>query len=168
MGLLLKVALSNGITHIFIPPAEPWRNGLIEKFNDNVQKRFYAAHTFSDFEQMRNEATRFSDFHNRNHRYSCIGYKTPEQVIEPLEKRFRLSPEWDINANILIEEGSLIFIRFVRSDRKLLILDSVFTVDEELKYSSVIARIIIEKYVLMVSRNNIIYHIFPFPMFLPK
>jgi putative transposase len=168
LGLLLKVALSNGITPIFIPPAEPWRNGLIEKFNDNVQKRFYAAHTFSDFEQMRNEATRFSDFHNRNHRYSCIGYKTPEQVIEPLGKRFRLSPEWDINANILIEEGSLIFIRFVRSDRKLLILDSVFTVDEELKYSSVIARIIIEKYVLMVSRNNIIYHIFPFPMFLPK
>ncbi len=168
LGLLLKVALSNGITPVFIPPAEPWRNGVIEKFNDNVQKRFYAANIFSDFEQMKNEAIRFSDFHNRNHRYSCIGYKTPEQVIETLEKRFRLSAQWDMNAGILIEEGALIFIRFIRSDCKLRILDSVFTVDEELKYSYVIARILIEKYVLTVSRNNIVYHIFPFPMSLPK
>jgi hypothetical protein len=168
LGLLLKVALSNGITPIFIPPAEPWRNGVIEKFNDNVQKRFYASHTFPDFEQMREEAVRFSDFHNQNHHYSCIGNKTPEQVIEPSQKRFRLSPEWDINAKIHIEEGTLIFIRFVRSDCKLHILDSVFTVDEELKYSYVIVRIIIEKYVLTVSRNNIVYHVFPFPMFLPK
>jgi len=29
---------SNGITPIFILPAEPWRNGVIEKFNDKVQK----------------------------------------------------------------------------------------------------------------------------------
>jgi putative transposase len=167
LGLLLKVALSNGIAPIFIPPAEPQRNGIIEKFNDNVQKRFYAAHIFSDFGQMKNEAIRFSDFHNRNHRYGCIGYKTPEQAVEPLEKRFRLSAEWDMNAKILIEEGSLIFIRFIRSDCKLRILDSVFSVDEELKYLYVIARIVIEKDVLTVSRNNIVYHIFPFPMFLP-
>lgn len=168
LGLLLKVALSNGITPIFIPPAEPWRNSVIEKFNDNVQKRFYAGHTFSDFEQMREEAVRFSDFHNRNHRYGCIGNKTPEQVIEPSRKRFRLSAQWDMNAKIRIEEGTLIFIRFVRSDCKLHILDSVFIVDEELKYSYVIARIIIEKYVLTVSRNNIVYHVIPFPMFLPQ
>ncbi|WP_129593827.1 hypothetical protein [Seramator thermalis] len=99
---------------------------------------------------------------------SLISVKTPEQAIEPLEKQFRLSAEWDMNAKILIEEGSLIFIRFIRSDCKLRILDSVFSVDEKLKYSYVIARIVIEKYVLTVSRNNIVYHIFPFPMFLPK
>lgn len=168
LGLVLKVALSNGIAPIFIASAEPRRNGVIEKFNDNVQKRFYAAHIFSDFEQMKNEAIRFSDFHNRNHRYGCIGYKTPEQAVEPLEKRSGLSAEWDMNAKILIEEGSPIFIRFIRSDCKLRILDSVFSVDEELKYSYVIARIVIEKDVLTVSRNNIVYHIFPFPMFLPK
>lgn len=80
---------------------------------------------------MKNEAIRFSDFHNRNHRYGCIGYKTPEQAVEPLEKRFKLSAEWDMNAKILIEEGALIFIRFIRSKCKLRIPDSVFSADLE-------------------------------------
>ncbi len=39
LGLLLKVALSCGVTPVFIPAAEPWRNGVIEKFNHNANHR---------------------------------------------------------------------------------------------------------------------------------
>ena len=69
---------------------------------------------------------------------------------------------------IPVEEGSLIFIRFIRSDLKLHILDAVFIVNEELKYSYVMAEIILDKFVLVVSRNHIIFHYFPFAMNLPK
>ena len=51
---------------------------------------------------------------------------------------------------------------------KLHILDAVFIVNEELKYSYVMAEIILDKFVLVVSRNHIIFHYFPFPMNLPK
>ncbi|SCQ18683.1 hypothetical protein TFUB20_00431 [Tannerella forsythia] len=51
---------------------------------------------------------------------------------------------------------------------KLHILDAVFIVNEELKYSYVMAEIILDKFVLVVSRNHIIFHYFPFAMNLPK
>jgi transposase len=35
LGTLLRLAISNQVIPIFTPPAEPWRNGIIEKFNDN-------------------------------------------------------------------------------------------------------------------------------------
>lgn len=41
LGLLMRVAISNRVSPIFIPVAEPWRNGIIEKFNNNVQKYFF-------------------------------------------------------------------------------------------------------------------------------
>ncbi|MBW6481027.1 MAG: helix-turn-helix domain-containing protein [Bacteroidales bacterium] len=31
LGIVLRLALSQGVTPIFIPPSEPWRNGVIEK-----------------------------------------------------------------------------------------------------------------------------------------
>lgn len=89
-------------------------------------------------------------------------------MIKPPEKRWKLSRKIDLNAKIFVEEGSLIFIRFIRSDLKLRILDTVFIVNEELKYSYVLAEIILEKFVLAVSRNHQIFHYFPFPMNLPK
>lgn len=168
LGLLLKVALSYGVTPVFIPPAEPWRNGVIEKFNHNVEKRFFASRIFSGFEEIKDEAATFSNFHNANHRYGCIRNRTPNQVTDPPEKRWKLSRKIDLNAKIPVEEGSLIFIRFIRSDLKLHILDAVFIVNEELKYSYVMAEIILDKFVLVVSRNHIIFHYFPFAMNLPK
>lgn len=168
LGLLLKVALSYGVTPVFIPPAEPWRNGVIEKFNHNVEKRFFASRIFSGFEEIKDEAATFSNFHNANHRYGYIRNRTPNQVTDPPEKRWKLSRKIDLNAKIPVEEGSLIFIRFIRSDLKLHILDAVFIVNEELKYSYVMAEIILDKFVLVVSRNHIIFHYFPFAMNLPK
>jgi hypothetical protein len=50
---------------------------------------------------------------------------------------------------------------------KLSILNTVFILKPELKYSYVVCEIILEKYVLAVSHNNRIYHIFEFPMSLP-
>jgi hypothetical protein len=50
---------------------------------------------------------------------------------------------------------------------KLSILNTVFILKPELKYSYVVCEIILEKYVLAVSHNNRVYHIFEFPMSLP-
>jgi hypothetical protein len=167
LGVLMRVALSNGVSPLFIPPAEPWRNGIIEKFNDNVQARFFRSETLACLEDMCRKAKEFSCFHNANHRYSSQDYKTPNQMIATNLQRSKLEKEIDLTQKIFVEEGRLIFIRFIRSDLKLTVLNTVFTVKPELKYSYVVCEIILEKYILAVSQNNRIYHIFEFPMSLP-
>jgi hypothetical protein len=90
--------------------------------------------------------------------------KTPDQLFAAIKTKVTLTKEIDINEPILVEEGVLIFIRFIRSELKLKVFDAVFEVNHELKYSYVVVRIICEKYVLVVSGNEHVYHIFPFVM----
>ena len=42
MGPLIRLCLLSGVHLWFIPPAEPWRNGVIEKFNDHYRQKFLA------------------------------------------------------------------------------------------------------------------------------
>jgi hypothetical protein len=167
LGLLMRVALSNGVCPIFIPPAEPWRNGIIEKFNDNVQKYFCDTQTFSSFQELEEKVKEFISFHNENHRYSSQGNRTPNQLVREILHKTPLTKDIDFTQKILIEAGRLLFIRFIRSDLKLHLLNEVFTVKLALKHSYVIAEIVLEEYVLVVSQNNTVHHIFPFAMSLP-
>jgi hypothetical protein len=164
LGLLMKLALSNRVSPMFILPSEPWRNGVIEKFNSLVQQKFPASQIFTSFEELKRKAEEFSLFHNRHHRYSTSGQKTPDQLFAVMKIKDTLLKDIDINAPVSVEEGILIFIRFIRSDLKLKVPDAVFEVNHELKYSYVVVRIILEKYALTVSRNGRVYHIFPFVM----
>jgi len=52
-GSLIRLALSEKITPVFIPLAEPWRNGVIEKFNDNVQRYFLNTQNFFNLKSFR-------------------------------------------------------------------------------------------------------------------
>lgn len=164
LGLLLRVAIQNGVIPIFIPPSEPWRNGVVEKFNDTVLKHFYGSQTFSCFEEMQEKARSFSLFHNENHRYSSQLGRTPNPLVEPVDKRIRMKQSIDPGLKIKVDTGRLIFIRFIRSDLKLSILGTTFILKPELRYSYVIAEISIENHVLIVKRNTTIYHVFPFIM----
>ena len=167
LGLLMRVAISNGVTPIFIPPAEPWRNGVIEKFNNNVEKYFYNTQKFASLEDLQCKAKNFTLFHNENHRYSSQANRTPNQMLKDISCKTSLIKDIDLTQKILIEEGRLIFIRFIRSDMKLRLLNEIFTVKSILKYSYVIAEIIWGKFILVVKQNSTIHHIFPFPMSLP-
>jgi len=164
LGTLLRVAISNKVTPIFTPPAEPWRNGIIEKFNDNVQKHFYYTQTFISFEEITEKARDFTLFHNEKHRYSTQSNKTPNQMSDIHSIAIKLINEIDLTSKIVIEEGRIIFIRFVRSDLKICILNTSFILKKELIYSYVVAEIVIEKHILLVFQNTTLQHIFPFAM----
>ncbi|MBB3186130.1 integrase core domain-containing protein [Microbacter margulisiae] len=167
LGLLMRVTLSNGVSPIFIPPAEPWRNGIIEKFNNNVQKYFYDTQRFTSFNDLKERAKEFSAFHNENHRYSSQGNCTPNQMVKGILQKSTLNKEMDWTQKIFIENRRLIFIRFIRSDLKLHLLNETFVLKPALKYCYVVAEVVIEKYLLVVSQNNTVHHIFRFAMSLP-
>ena len=164
LGLILRIAISNRVAPIFIPPAEPWRNGIVEKFNGNVLKYFYNTQTFNTFEDLKEKSKQFCVFHNENHRYSSQSNRTPNQMVKLSLNDIKLEKDIDLSSKFIIEEGKLIFIRFVRSDQKLSVLNTTFILKKELIYSYVVAQIIIEKHLLIVMQNNTVHHIYPFIM----
>jgi len=163
LGLVLRLALSLGITPIFTPPAEPWRNGIIEKFNHNMLKYFFSTQKFKDLQDTIEKAKEFSAFHNQNHRYSSQGSKTPNNLVCKSNK-YKLIKEIDLDKPIPLLEGRIVFIRFIRSDNVLKILNTRFMVSKQLSYTYVIAEVFVEKHVLIVSQDNKVYHVFPFTM----
>ena len=53
MGPLIRLCLHYGVHLWFIPPSEPWRNGLVEKFNDHYQQKFLDKVAMSSMSQLR-------------------------------------------------------------------------------------------------------------------
>lgn len=163
LGLVLRLCLYLDITPIFIPVAEPWRNGVIEKFNHNMQTYFFSKQEFKTFEELKTKSADFSIFHNNYHRYSSQNNKTPN-MIKSISQDYVLQNPPDIKKPIDLIKGQIIFIRFIRSDKRITILGTKFTVNEKLVYSYVEAIISIENHVLIIKQNNTIWHYFSFIM----
>jgi len=71
-GLVIRLCLSLGIQPIFIPLKEPWRNGIIERFQNVFDKMFFRTQYFESFSYLMQQARGFETFHNQNHRYSTM------------------------------------------------------------------------------------------------
>lgn len=166
LGLILRFALAMGVTVRFIPVAEPWRNGTVERFNQTFDKIFFRAQTFADYEAFSAEAKIFEDFHNQNHRYSSQGGHTPMrmQLLHKPGGLLRLPDGFDPARPMRLEEGRISFVRFIRSDLKLSVLGTTFIVSKMLAYSYVEADIFVEHHTLLVIAGNNVYHRFPFTM----
>jgi putative transposase len=74
----------------------------------------------------------------------------------------RLDQQYIVPDKISLEEGEVIIIRFIRSDRSLNIFGEIFLVKEELVYTYVEAIIVISSQKLIVKRDGIIEHIFEY------
>jgi len=161
-GSVVRFALTLGVAPIFIPIKEPWRNGIIEKFNDTYQKRFLSAKIFLNFEELADDTKQFMIFHNSHHRYSSQGQKTPDEASILAGHRIYYNGNTHELEKIPLETGVIYFIRFIRSDLKLRLVTEHFEVDESLKYSYVVAEVNIDTQSLVVRQNNEIKHVFPY------
>ena len=153
LGLVLRLCLLLGIQPVFIPQGEPWRNGEIESFQDTFDKAFFRSQRFLSFKELCDEAPRFEDYHNEYYIYSCLKGKTPNQVckedplgITLLPASFRLPKE-----RIPIEDG---YIRFIRSDRQLVIFGEKFTVPKDLVHEYIVATICTDIHTLQVRHDD--------------
>lgn len=79
-GPIVATCLDLGVTPRFIPLREPWRNGVVEHFNDTWDKSFFRTEVFASLEHLRVENREFIAFHNEHHRYSAHGGTTPDQI----------------------------------------------------------------------------------------
>jgi transposase InsO family protein len=161
-SMIVRLALSQGVVPVFIPEAEPWRNGIIEKFNGTFDKRFFRSQSFESFEIVKLEAPKFSQYHNYNHRYSANKGKTPWDMVQNASLHAKLPADFELTTKPELKTGFIYFIRFIRSDLKLRLPTERFTVDKSLIYSYVVAEINVEKQMLFVKQNNEVVQTFTY------
>jgi transposase len=137
LGLIVRLCLQQGVTPRFIPTREPWRNGTVEHFNDTFDKRFFRQERFTSLAHLAERARDFEAFHNANHRYRTTNGRTPaESAGDAAPRRPRplaeLPDGWPA-------AGRVEFVRFIRSDRKLRLLNRAITMPETIVYEYVTA-----------------------------
>ena len=86
-GLLIRLCLYLRVEVHFIPDGEPWRNGIVERFNDVYDKLCFWPQPFGDLTHIREELPRFETFHNTQHRYAKLGCRTPWEVHTAAKRR---------------------------------------------------------------------------------
>jgi transposase InsO family protein len=157
MGPLIRLCLRYGVNLWFIPPSEPWWNGVVEKFNDHYQQKFLAKVTMTSMARLRQESLAFEHRHNSNYRYSKIQGKTPLQALAGFEKKLIFPSKSDPPRHPLDkpEEGCYHLVRFIRTDCRLNIFGEIFPAPPETQYEYVVATIDVKEQSLKLFLDTI-------------
>jgi putative transposase len=143
MGPLIRLCLHHGVEPWFIPMAEPWRNGVVEKFNDHYEQRFLAKTLMATPTDLLSGSLAYEQRHNSSYRYSKLGGKTPLKALEVAKRRLRFPKKEKPPRHRLKkpEFGRYHLVRFIRSNLKLNIFGEIFSMPPELEYEYVVATI---------------------------
>jgi hypothetical protein len=155
MGLVIRLCLYYDIRPVFIPIGEPWRNGVIEHFNDTYNKKFFRRQWFPSYAALKTQSKNFQRFHNTHHRYSCLKGKTPMEFLQTTDYQpMTLGPNTKMPRLDCVPDGEVTLIRFIRSNRKLDIFGEKFEVSKDLVYSYVKAVIVTQLHQLQLYLNE--------------
>ena len=127
MGSLIRLCLWHGIEPWFIPFREPWRNGVVEKFNDHYQQKCLKRESFSGFEQLVRASRDFEGRHNSRYRYSKLKGRTPLETLQSFNTPLRY-PQTPAPTHPLPKprQGRYHLLRFIRSQQQLDIFGEKF------------------------------------------
>ncbi len=144
MGPLIRLCIHYGIELWFIPPSEPWRNGVVEQFNNHYQRKFLNRVPLQTENELREGSLVFEHKYNSRYRYSKLMGKTSlNALFQSSTKQIRV-PSNQAAPRMLMEKpesGRYHLIRFIRSDCKLDIFGEHFRVPPEIQYEYVVATI---------------------------
>jgi putative transposase len=142
LGKLLRLCLLNGVQVCFIPLAEPWRNGVVEKFNEHWQKKFIDRVPMETLHDLLRESLLFEQRHNSQYRYSKLGGKTPLDALAAAKKPLRFPPNEDVPQKLpLPETGFYHIVRFIRSEGQFNLFGEGFPMPPEAVYEYVWATV---------------------------
>ena len=121
MGKPIRMCLHHGMEPIFIPVKEPWRNGVVEKFNDHWRQKFLGREELKSAAALRKGSLNFEALHNARYRYSKLGGKTPLESLAAGEVPLCFPPCQPSPVQPLPKplKGKYHVIRFIRSNRRL-------------------------------------------------
>jgi len=143
MGPLIRLCLLSGVALWFIPPAEPWRNGVIEKFNDHYRQKFLAKVTMASLAQLKDGSLAYEHRHNSTYRYSKLQGQTPLKALARMGRAL-VFPHGEQAPRHPLEKpksGRYHLVRFVRSDLHVNIFGEMFSAPPETQYEYVVATV---------------------------
>ena len=157
MGPLIRLCLLYGVDLWFIPPAEPWRNGVIEKFNDHYRQKFLAKITMTSRAELRQASLAYEHRHNSTYRYSKLRGQTPDNALARMGQKLvfpnrKQAPRHPLEKP---EEGCYHLVRFIRSNCQLNIFGEIFAAPPETQYEYVVATIDVKEQKLMLFLDHV-------------
>jgi transposase InsO family protein len=158
VGPLIRLCLPLGVEPVFAPAREPWRNGVVEKFQDYWNKRLWLTGDFGTVKELRVASLKLEERHNRHWRYSKLGGKTPLKTLAAMNAELRFPPlprrPKDFGS-VRPEAGRYHLIRFIRGDGKLDVFSEKFIVDPDLCYEYVWATVDVAKERLYLKHDGV-------------
>lgn len=157
MGPLIRLCLHHGVEPWFIPMSEPWRNGMIEKFNDRYEQKFLGKVVMATKEDLETETLAFEQRHNSSSRYSKLGGKTPLKALAATKAKLRFPAQEQAPRHRLKkpERGRYHLVRLIRSDLKLNVFGELFPVASDLQLEYVVATIDVKEQKLKLFLDKI-------------
>lgn len=143
MGVLIRLCLPLGVEPWFIPFQEPWRNGVVERFNTHYRSKFLAWVQVPDFPGLRPASLAFEARHNTRYRYTRLGGHTPASTLDTLAHPLRF-PARETAPTVPLrkpEAGRYHVVRFIRSDRRLDVFGERFLLPPEAQYAYVVGTV---------------------------
>jgi hypothetical protein len=156
MGPLIRLCLHHRVQPWFIPMNEPWRNGVVEKFNDHYDQKFFRKVMIASADELMQASLSFEQKHNSRHRYSKLRGKTPLEVLVQTGKKLRF-PKQEHAPRLPLkkpEAGCFHVVRFIRSDLRLNVFGELFTVPSQLQYEYVVATIDVKEQKLKIFLDH--------------
>jgi hypothetical protein len=156
MGPLIRLCLHHKVQLWFIPPAEPWRNGVVEKFNDHYQQKFLNKVMMTAENELKEASFGFEHKHNSSYRYSKLRGKTPLQALVGANRTLKFPDQNQKPQHPLKKPktGRYHVVRYIRSDNRLNIFGEFFSVSSELQYEYVVATIDVKEQKLKLFQAN--------------
>ena len=158
MGQVLRLCLMQGVEPLFIPPAEPWRNGTVEKFNDHWQQKLLAREALQDFDALVAATRTFDAKHNSRWRYSKTGGVSPNEALRRTNTELRF-PSSETPPRLPLRRpsyGRYHLVRFIRSDRVLDVFGERHTLPSAATYEYVTATIDVATARLSVQLDGVV------------
>jgi hypothetical protein len=156
MGNLIRLCLGQGIEPWFIPPREPWRNGVVEKFNHHYRQRFLARQELAGRAGLRRQSQAFEKRHNQTYRYSKLQGRTPLQSLHLVGADLRWPSTRQAPCVPLQKprEGRYHLVRYIRSDRRLDVFGEKFEMPVETMHAYVVATVVVATQKLQIRLGD--------------
>lgn len=132
-GLFVRLCLYLGIELIFLPVAEPECNGEVEELNGLWGHAFWERRRFVSFRGVGRASPAFVDWYMKDYAPPWLGDVTPQQAQrrEP-KRRLTTSQIAHLPKRLPITAGRVHFIRKVKPDGTIAILNETWTVSKRL------------------------------------
>ena len=166
MGQLLRLCFEVGVEVLFIPIREPWRNSVVEKFNDHWNRKLYRRIRVASFEALESESLSFEQRHNRTWRYSKLAGRTPNAALARSDTKLRLPPTPTAPSKPYARPacGRVSVVRLIRSDATLEVFGERFSVPREAVHEYVKATIDLGSRTLTMSMHGRLLDRVPYEM----